>query len=120
MGKKSDKMHIVDMYEPERVDRKPDQTRVIFTRNNSQLMEFVIFHLEMRLYTQNTDEKLGPFSLITVFVDTDMGSIEMLYDEGYRGHDALDRACKFITYQKGLSSMILRATMTLRNSLRQN
>ena len=29
--------------------------------------------------------KLGVFSLITSFVETDVGSVEMIYDEGFRG-----------------------------------
>ena len=71
----------------------------------------------MRLYIEKNDEKLGPFSLITSFVQTDKGSVEMIYDEGFRGNDSLNRAVQFLVSNLGLSALILRSIITLRGHI---
>ena len=63
------------------------------------------------------DKVLGIFTIITAFVQTDKGSIEILYDEGYRGKTALDDAVKFLTENLGLSGLILRCIISLKNRL---
>jgi len=75
---------------------------------------FVISKVELRLYTERTDEKLGNFSLITSFVKTNQGSVEMIYDEGFRGENSLLRASEFLTSNLGISGLILRSIITLR------
>ena len=72
------------------VDRILDMIRTIQD-------EFKISKVELRLYLEQTDEKLGTFSLITSFVETDGGSVEMIYDEGFRGEKSLLRASEFLT-----------------------
>ena len=66
------------------------------------------------MYKERYDEKLGEYSLITSFVDTDKGSIEMIYDEGFRGQDALKRASDFLTSNLGMSGLILRSVISIR------
>ena len=61
------------------------------------------------------DKNLGTYTIITAYVETDHGSIEILYDEGYRGETALDDSVKFLTENLGLSSLILRFTISLKN-----
>jgi hypothetical protein len=73
--------------------------------------------VELRLYVEKNDEKLGPFSLITSFVQTDKGSIEMIYDEGFRGDNSLNRAVKFLISNLGLSGLILRSIITLKSNI---
>jgi len=68
----------------------------------------------LRLYNERTDEKLGVYSLITSFVETDKGSVEMIYNEGFRGEDSLLRAAKFLTSNLGISGLILRSIISLR------
>ena len=58
-------------------------------------------------------KKLGPYSLITSLVETDKGSVEMIYDEGFRGNDALETSGKFLTENLGISSLILRSLIFL-------
>ena len=106
-------MMIIDIHEPDRVNRTPDAIEVllsdgIFTQDN-----FKISRVELRLYNEKTDEKLGMFSLITSFVETDKGSVEMIYDEGFRGENSLLRAAEFLTSNLGISSLILRSVITL-------
>jgi len=80
-----------------------------FTQDN-----FVISKVELRLYNERTDEKLGVYSLITSFVETDKGSVEMIYDEGFRGEGSLLRAAEFLTSNLGISGLILRSIISLR------
>jgi len=67
----------------------------------------------LRLYIEKYDKKLGKYSLITSFIETDKGSVEMIYDEGYRGNDALETSSKFLTENLGISSLILRSLIFL-------
>ena len=79
--------------------------------------EFKIQTVELRSYKQHTDEKLGIFTIITAYVKTDKGSIEILYDEGYRGPNALSDSVKFLTENLGLSGLILRCIISLKNKI---
>ena len=107
-------MTIVDLHDPQRVNRTPDSVEVLFSSGNFVQDEFVISKVELRLYTERTDEKLGDYSLITSFVETDKGSVEMIYDEGFRGVKPLLRATKFLTSNLGVSGLVLRSIISLR------
>ena len=63
------------------------------------------------------DQKLGEYSIITALVDTDHGQIEILYDEGYRGDDALNDSANMLVQNLGLSGLILRSLISLKNEL---
>jgi hypothetical protein len=109
-------MNIVDLHDPKRVDRTPDEVNVLLSSGNFIQDEFVISTVELRLYIERTDEKLGAFSLITSFVETDRGSVEMIYDEGFRGQDSLLRASEFLTSNLGISGLILRSIISIRGT----
>lgn len=110
-------MKIIDLSDPERVNRKPDQTEVLFTSSDFTEQGFLIKRVELRLYLEGHDKKLGPFSLITSFVETDKGSIEMIYDEGYRGENTLNRTIQFLVSNLGLSALILRSIIGLKSQI---
>lgn len=107
-------MNIVDLHDPTRVDKTPDAVEVLFSSGNFLQDDFKISKVELRLYSEQTDEKLGVFSLITSFVETDKGSLEMIYDEGFRGENSLLRASEFLKSNLGISGLILRSIITLR------
>jgi len=107
-------MNIVDLHDPQRVDRTPDDVETLLSSGNFVQDDFVISKVELRLYNERTDEKLGNYSLITSFVETDKGSIEMIYDEGFRGEKPLSRAAEFLTANLGISGLILRSIISLR------
>jgi hypothetical protein len=107
-------MKIVDLHDPTRVDRTPDDVIVMVSSGDFAQDDFIICKVELRLYNERIDEKLGVFSLITSFVETDMGSVEMIYDEGFRGDDVLSRAAEFIISNLGISGLILRSIISLR------
>ena len=110
-------MDIVDLHNPQRVNKTPDGIKVLFSSGNFVQDEFRIFRVELRLYNEKTDNKLGAYSLITSFVETDKGTIEMIYDEGFRGVDPLMRAADFLTANLGISGLILRSIITLREKM---
>ena len=106
-------MRYIDISNPERVDRDPD--KVIQLLSNGSITEkgYKIKNIQLRLYIEKNDKKLGQYSLITSLVETDKGSVEMIYDEGYRGNDALETSSKFLTENLGISSLILRSLIFL-------
>ena len=110
-------MKIIDIAEPSKVDREPDQTISLIQNGNLVEDGFKIQTVEMRSYKQHTDKKLGVFTIITAYIQTDNDSIEILYDEGYRGQNALDDSVKFLTQNLGLSSLILRCILSLKNNI---
>ena len=59
-------MNIIDLHDPLRVDRIPDAVEVLLSSGNFIQDNFIISKVELRLYTERTDEKLGVFSLITL------------------------------------------------------
>lgn len=74
---------------------------------------FLVKKMEMRQYIERSDERLGDYSLLTVVVETDKGAVEMKYDEGFRGSDALDSASKLLLQYSGLAALINRALIEL-------
>ena len=107
-------MDIVDLHDPKRVDRTPDDIQVLFSSGSFIQDEFKISKVELRLYLEKNDENLGDYSLITSFVETDKGTVEMVYDEGFRGEESLKRATEFLTSNLGISGLILRSIIPLR------
>ena len=106
-------MRYIDISNPKRVDRNPD--KIIELLSNGSITEngYVIKNIQLRLYIEKYDKKLGQYSLITSLIETDKGSVEMIYDEGYRGNDAFETSSKFLTENLGISSLILRSLIFL-------
>lgn len=110
-------MKIIDLHDPQRINKKPDEIQILFSSGNFVQEGFTISKVELRLYNERVDDKLGLFSLITSFVETDKGSIEMIYDEGFRGENPLLRASEFLTSHLGISGLILRSIISMREKL---
>ena len=105
---------IIEVADPERINRAPDKTIVLMSGGKFLEQGHVVKNISLNLYIQKKDEKLGPYSLMTVLVETDKGIIEMTYDEGYRGVNAIEEAAAFLTSHLGISGLILRSIMQLR------
>lgn len=106
-------MKFVQVVPPSRIEKKPKKIISLILDGNIFHNGFKIKHLELRYYPENIDASLGSYSLITCFLETDRGSIEMTYDEGYRGNDPIDGVVKFLLENLGLSGLILRSTIAL-------
>ena len=110
-------MDIIDLHDPSRVNRNPDDVKILLDNGDFIQDEFTISQIELRFYQEKIDEKLGPYSLITSFVKTNRGTIEMIYDEGFLGSDALSRAFGFLTTNLGLSALVLRSVISIRGKI---
>ena len=106
-------MKYIDIPDSNRVDRSPDKIIQVLSDGISVERGYKIKNIQLRLYTEKNDKKLGPYSLITSLVETDEGSVEMVYDEGFRGNNALERSSKFLTDNLGISGLILRSLIFL-------
>jgi len=113
-------IHIVDLHDPKRVEKLPNDIIVLFESSNFIQDEFTITHVELRHYVEKNDAVLGPYSLITSYIETDRGSIEMIYDEGFRGENSLVRTVQFLTSNLGVSGLILRSIIALRDKIENN
>ena len=111
---------IIEVSDPERIDRVPDKTIVLMSGGKFLEQRHVVKNVSLNLYIQKKDDTLGPYSLITALVETDKGIIEMAYDEGWRGASALEEAAAFLTSHLGLSSLILRSVIQLDQSTNKN
>lgn len=112
-------MRIIDIANPERVNRQPDNTTTLLDGGNFDEQGYIVKKVQLRLYVEKTDQKLGDYSLITSLVGTDKGEIEMVFDEGYRGENALKRTSDFVLNNLGLSGIILRSVIALKSKLQK-
>jgi hypothetical protein len=103
--------------DPEDIEGGPNESRVLLSGGTSQNQGFKIRHVELRLYRKRHDKRLGYYSLITALVETDRGSIELKYDEGFRGEDALTSTSRMLAEYVGLASLINRALIELQGYL---
>ena len=110
-------MKFVDVPDSKRIDRDPDNRNVVFSDGKITQDDVEIKKIELLEYKINTDQNLGTYSIITALVDTDQGLIEILYDEGYRGDDALNDSANMLIQNLGLSGLILRSLISLKNKL---
>ena len=110
-------MRFVDIPDSQRIEREPDDRNVILADGKLIQDSFEIKQIELLSYKIKTDEKLGQYSIITALVNTDHGQIEILYDEGYRGNNALNESTNMLIQNLGLSGLILRSLISLKNKL---
>ena len=113
-------MRFVDVPNPQQINRKPDNNIVILADGKIMQEDVEIKQIELLEYKIKNDENLGQYSIITALVDTDQGTIEILYDEGYRGDDALNESANMLIQNLGLSGLILRSLISLKNQLEKN
>ena len=110
-------MKFVDVPDSKRIERDPDNRNVVFSDGKITQDDVEIKKIELLEYKINTDQNLGTYSIITALVDTDQGLIEILYDEGYRGDHALNESANMLIQNLGLSGLILRSLISLKNKL---
>ncbi|MGI0061772.1 MAG: hypothetical protein ACREBA_04885 [Nitrosotalea sp.] len=111
---------VIEVADSERIARTPDKTIVLMSGGKFLERGHVVQNVTLNLYLQGKDTKLGPYSLITALVETDKGVIEMTYDEGYRGENAIEVATAFLTSHIGISALILRSIIQLDQSMNKN
>jgi len=110
-------MKFVDIPNSQRIEGEPNNRSMIFTDGKITQEGMEIRQIELLQYIIKTDKTLGDYSIITALIDTDHGQIEILYDEGYRGNDALNESTNMLIQNLGLSGLILRSLISLKNKL---
>ena len=110
-------MKFIDIPDSQRIEREPDNRNMIFADGKIMQDGVEIKQIELLEYKIKKDETLGEYSIITALVDTDQGQIEILYDEGYRGPDALNDSATMLVQHLGVSGLILRSLISLKNEL---
>ena len=110
-------MKFIAIPDSQRIEREPDNRNMIFADGKIMQDGVEIKQIELLEYKIKKDETLGEYSIITALVDTDQGQIEILYDEGYRGNDALTESTNLLIQNLGLSGLILRSLISLKNKL---
>ena len=104
-------MKIIDISNPQRVNRTPNKSHLFFSNENLKQNGFLVKSAELRFYKFESD------SLISIFVDTDKGSIETTYEEGKFDVEYFDKSVKFVVEHLGISVLILRSIIELKNEL---
>ena len=110
-------MKFVDIPDSERIERQPDNRSMIFSDGTILQDGVTIKQIELLHYKLQIDKILGEYSIITALIDTDHGMIEILYDEGYRGDNALNESATMLIQNLGLSGLIIRSLISLKNKL---
>jgi len=113
-------MKFLDIPDSNRITTEPNDRTVIFSDGKITQDDIEIQKIELLQYKIKNDQELGDYSIITALVDTDHGMIEILYDEGYRGDDALSESVNMLIQNLGLSGLILRSIISLKNQLEKN
>lgn len=93
----------------------PHKVIVLLSSGNYYEQGFKVERVELRWYLKARNDRLGTFSTITTNVETDKGSIELVYDEGYRGPNAIEEAAAFLTSHPLLSQIILHSVLKLKS-----
>jgi hypothetical protein len=93
--------------------RNPPVGATVLFEGNMQSQGHTITRVELRQYIERTDDRLGDYSLLTALVHTEEGTVELKYDEGFRGNNALNSAATFLQQYVGLASLINRALIEL-------
>ena len=105
-------MKFNDIPDPSRIDRIPDKSEEIFSSKNFTEQGLIIKKIEMRLYIEKENN-----CLITVFLESDKGEVEMLYNEMKYEENSLPNLTKFLTNQLGISSIITRTIIFLKSKI---
>ena len=113
-------MKFIDIPDSKRIQDEPNDRTIIFADGKIQQDGVEIKQIQLLQYKIKQDQDLGDYSIITALVDTDQGQIEILYDEGYRGPDALNESANMLIQNLGLSGLILRSLISLKNHLEKN
>lgn len=115
-----DKIKIIDLSKPERVNKIPDKIEVLFSKGSFSAHGFEIKKVELRLYLEKKEQKNESYSLITSFVDTNNGSVEMIFQEGFLGKKSLKNVKEFLVSNMGISGLVMRSTIALKSGLNNN
>lgn len=94
--------------ERSRISKAPSKVMVLINGNDVSKGVVRVERLELRQYYERFDKTKGFYSLITVYMKSDRGMIELRFDEGFKGDDPLQEIFSNLTKYMGLESIINR------------
>ena len=95
--------------ERSRISNAPLDKVVLFDGISLLVDTVPIEKVELRHYRERFDMDKGHYSLITVYLKSGKGEIELKFDEGFKGNDPLLEISQILKRYVGLESLINRA-----------
>ena len=75
--------------------------------------DILIERVELRHYQEGLDKEKGAYSLITAYLKSSKGEIELKFDEGFKGKDPLPEISLNLKIHIGLEQLINRLLIAL-------
>lgn len=99
--------------ERSRISNEPLGKVVLLDGGSLSVDNVSIERVELRLYRERFDKSKGFYSLITVYLKSSKGEIELKFDEGFKGIDPLQEISMILMRYVGLESIINRTLIAL-------
>lgn len=99
--------------ERSRISNEPLGKVVLLDGGSLSVDNVSIKRVELRLYRERFDKSKGFYSLITVYLKSSKGEIELKFDEGFKGIDPLQEISMILMRYVGLESIINRTLIAL-------
>lgn len=96
-----------------RLSKEPIEKVVLFEGVTLSIDKVSIERVELRHYRERLDVQKGFYSLITVYLKSSKGEIELQFDEGFKGNDPLPELSLILMKYVGLESLLNRLMIAL-------
>jgi hypothetical protein len=94
-----------------RISGVPIDKAVLFEGVSFSVDNVTIDRVELRQYLESLDQKKGIYSLITVYLKSSRGEMELKFDEGFKGKNPLPEISLILTKYIGLESLLNRLVL---------
>lgn len=96
-----------------RLSKEPIDKIVLFEGVFLPVDKLYIERVELRHYRERLDVNKGFYSLLTVYLKSNKGELELKFDEGFKGNDPLHELSQILMKYVGLESLINRLMIAL-------
>lgn len=96
-----------------RLSKEPIEKVVLFEGVTLSIDKVSIERVELRHYRERLDVQKGFYSLITIYLKSSKGEIELKFDEGFKGNDPLPELSLILMKYVGLESLLNRLMIAL-------
>jgi hypothetical protein len=94
-----------------RISGVPIDKAVLFEGVSLSVDNITIDRVELRQYLESLDQQKGIYSLITVYLKSSRGEMELKFDEGFKGKNPLPEISLILTKYIGLESLLNRLVL---------
>ncbi|MGH9977785.1 MAG: hypothetical protein ACRD8Z_18410 [Nitrososphaeraceae archaeon] len=95
-----------------RISNVPIDKAVLFEGVSLSVDNVTINRVELRQYLESLDQKKGIYSLITVYLKSSRGEMELKFDEGFKGKNPLPEISLILKKYIGLESLLNRLVIS--------